>query len=43
MLKLILPLVSWVNGTIMIGIFGLVSLGLIVMLILFMNSGKKKE
>jgi len=38
-----LPLVNWVNGTIMIGVFALVCVGLVTMLLLFMNSEKKKE
>lgn len=43
MLTYTLPLVNWVNGTVMIGVFALVSVGLITMLLLFMNSGKKKD
>ncbi len=31
------------NGVYMIAFFGLVCLGLVVMLLLFMNGGKKKE
>lgn len=38
-----IPTVSWINGTIMMIVFGIVSLGLIATLIIFMNSGKKKE
>ena len=37
------PLVSWANGTLMIAVFGVVSLGLIATLIIFMNSGKKEK
>jgi len=43
MLKLILPVASWVNGTIMIGIFALVCIVLVVTVVLFLNGGKKKE
>ena len=43
MLKLVLPVASWVNGTIMIGIFALVCVGLVVTVVIFMNGGKKKE
>jgi Mg2+ and Co2+ transporter CorA len=35
------PLVSWVNGTIMIGVFVLVVIGLVVAIFLLMNSDKK--
>jgi len=41
-----LPLVSWTNGTIMIGVFVAVVIGLIAILLLLINSGgkiKKKE
>ncbi len=41
-----LPLVSWTNGTIMIGVFVAVVIGLIATLLLLINSGgkiKKKE
>ena len=37
----VLPLVNWSNGIIMIGVFGAVVIGLVVALIIFMNSGKK--
>ncbi|CAM1350645.1 MULTISPECIES: hypothetical protein [Tenacibaculum] len=37
-----IPAVSWTNGTIMLIVFGIVSLGLIATLLIFMNSGKKK-
>jgi len=37
----ILPQVSWTNGTIMIGVFALVVVGLIVTLFLLLNSDKK--
>ena len=36
-----LPLVSWVNGTIMIGVFALVVIGLIVAVYLLMSTDKK--
>lgn len=39
--QLIVPLVDWSNGIIMIGVFALVVIALVVMLISFMNSGKK--
>ncbi|WP_254917156.1 hypothetical protein [Polaribacter haliotis] len=38
-----IPLVSWVNGTIMIGIFALVVIGLVVAVFLLMNSDKKAK
>ncbi len=38
-----LPLVSWVNGTIMIGIFALVVVGLVVAVLLLMNNDKKAK
>lgn len=38
-----LPLVSWVNGTIMIGVFALVVVGLIAAVVLLMNSDKPKK
>lgn len=37
------PLVSWVNGTIMIGVFALVVIGLVVAVLLLMNSDKPKK
>jgi hypothetical protein len=37
-----LPLVSWVNGTIMIGVFALVVIGLVVAVYLLMATDKKK-
>ncbi len=37
------PLVSWTNGTIMIGIFALVCVGLVVTLLVLINSGSKKQ
>ncbi len=40
---LILPQVSWTNGTIMIGVFALVVVGLVVALFLLMNSDKKPK
>ena len=42
MFGLNLPLVSWTNGTIMIGIFALVCVGLIVTLLLLVFSGRQK-
>ncbi|MFC4268187.1 hypothetical protein [Polaribacter marinivivus] len=36
-----LPLVSWANGTVMIGVFVLVVVGLILAVYLLMNSDKK--
>ncbi|MHB0755961.1 hypothetical protein [Polaribacter sp. M15] len=36
-----IPLVSWTNGTIMIGIFVLVVIGLVAAVYLLMNSDKK--
>ncbi len=39
----ILPLVNWSNGIIMIGVFAAVVIGLVVALLIFMNSGKKDE
>lgn len=38
-----IPLVSWVNGTIMIGVFVLVVIGLVAAVYLLMNSDKKAE
>ena len=38
-----LPLVSWVNGTIMIGVFALVVIGLVAAVILLMNTDKKAK
>jgi hypothetical protein len=38
-----LPLVSWTNGTIMIGVFALVCIGLVIALLLLVNSGKKAK
>ncbi|WP_302849558.1 hypothetical protein [Polaribacter sp. BM10] len=35
------PLVSWVNGTVMIGVFAVVVIGLIVTIFLLINSDKK--
>ena len=39
----ITPLVSWTNGTILIGVFALVSIGLIAAVMLLMSTDKKKE
>jgi cell division protein FtsN len=38
-----LPLVSWTNGTIMIGVFVLVVIGLVTALLLLANSDKKAK
>jgi hypothetical protein len=38
-----LPLVSWINGKIMIGVFVLVVIGLVVAVFLLMNSDKPKN
>lgn len=38
-----IPLVSWLNGTIMIGVFALVVVGLVVAVFLLMNSDKKAK
>ncbi len=38
-----LPLVSWTNGTILIGVFALVSVGLIAAVMLLMFTDKKKK
>ncbi|MDO6674031.1 hypothetical protein Q4517_00520 [Tenacibaculum sp. 1_MG-2023] len=38
-----IPMVSWTNGTIMMVIFGLVCIGLVTALLIFVNGGKKKE
>ncbi|MFD2529563.1 MULTISPECIES: hypothetical protein [Polaribacter] len=35
------PLVSWVNGTVMIGVFAVVVIGLIAAIFLLINSDKK--
>jgi hypothetical protein len=43
MFRLNLPLVSWTNGTIMIGVFALVCVGLVVTVVLLMSTDKKKE
>ncbi|KGL62130.1 hypothetical protein [Polaribacter sp. Hel1_85] len=40
---LTLPQVSWINGTIMIGIFALVVVGLVVAVFLLMNNDKKPK
>ncbi|WP_262502740.1 hypothetical protein [Polaribacter tangerinus] len=36
-----IPLVSWVNGTVMIGIFALVVIGLVIAVYLLMTTDKK--
>lgn len=38
-----IPLVSWVNGTIMIGFFVVVVVGLIAAVLLIMSSDKKAK
>lgn len=38
-----IPLVSWVNGTIMIGVFALVVVGITATVIILANSDKKTE
>ncbi len=38
-----LPLVDWVNGTIMIGVFALVVIILVGVIISLMNQRKKKD
>lgn len=43
MAALNLPLVSWANGTIMIGVFAVVAIGLVVALYLLMNSDKENS
>jgi hypothetical protein len=43
MFGLNLLLVSWTNGTIMIGVFALVCVGLVVTLLLLVNSGRKSK
>lgn len=43
MFGLNLPLVSWTNGTIMIGVFALVCVGLVIALLLLVNSGSKSK
>jgi hypothetical protein len=42
MTKLFLPLVSYGNGIFMIAIFGLVCVGLVAAVLIFMFGGKKK-
>ncbi|MGB5818264.1 MAG: hypothetical protein WBG90_02175 [Saonia sp.] len=41
--QLTISLVNWSNGIIMIGVFVVVVISLVVALIGFMNSGKKKQ
>jgi len=38
-----MPLVSWVNGTIMIGVFALVVIGITATVIILASSDKKTE
>jgi len=42
MIGLNLPVVSWTNGTIMIGVFAVVCVGLVATLLLLIKSGSKK-
>ena len=37
------PLVSWSNGTVMIGVFVLVCIALITAMLILVNSGRSKE
>lgn len=39
----IIPLVSWTNGTILIGVFALVCVGLVAAVMLLMSTDKKKK
>ncbi len=41
--KLILPLVSWGNGTLMIAIFAVICVVLIATVIAMMSAGEKKK
>ncbi len=43
MIEQIIPLFNYENGVVMIAVVGLVFILLAVMLIVFMNSGKKKK
>ena len=43
MFGLNLPLVSWTNGTIMIGVFALVCVGLVAALLLLVFGGSKRQ
>ena len=38
-----IPLVSWTNGTILIGVFALVCVGLVAVVMLLMSTDKKKK
>lgn len=38
-----IPLVSWTNGTILIGVFALVCVGLVAAVMLLMSTDKKKK
>jgi hypothetical protein len=38
-----LALYNWSNGVLLLAIFAIVSISLIITLIVFMNSGKKKK
>ncbi|MFN0728505.1 MULTISPECIES: hypothetical protein [Polaribacter] len=43
MFNTLLPLVSWTNGTILIGVFAVVCVGLVAAVMLLMTTDKKKE
>ena len=43
MINQILPLYSWGNGVVMMVVFAVICITLIVVLVNFMTSGKKKE
>ena len=38
-----IPLVSWANGTILIGVFAVVCVGLVAAVFLLMSTDKKKK
>lgn len=38
-----MPLVSWTTGTVLIGIFALVCIGLVAVIFLLMSTDKKKK
>ncbi|MDG1040338.1 MAG: hypothetical protein P8H13_07620 [Polaribacter sp.] len=38
-----IPLVSWTNGTILIGVFAVVCVGLVAAVFLLMSTDKKKK
>lgn len=43
MIKSFIPLVSYGNGIFMLAVFGLVCIGLVAAVLIFMFGGKKKE